>query len=412
MSYERKRRGVTGAQPPPKRSRQEVRNPPKPTTRSSGFVTSTNCQVCKNARRKAKDCIQESNFVCIDIPVSLLYKGIHTPQERLSKEQRVEKNKLKEQFLRRVCGLRNSGGGILLVHLVGLSSRDRYPGKLNEFTDDLLVKLINDGSLFADCFSKQWLDAKEELKDYYDFISITVRPKKQAVVTVNFMTKIPFDWKIEDPQACNIQALLSIRKTFNHKTPQVRGGERKYRSLHESRNVQHKAFKAEKGEEKNLKSLLRDIPALEKYIWEDQRLREYITSFSKLDRGGSYFFGISEEDRTYERKRYVSKHLVDHGLPLSERKLEKLKIYLLRRVQSDIFCCSYDGKKLNIDASDLVHIANHHTKDNKYVLEVATSAVEGLVFYEAEGPRSFAIKEGEIIRIPFCKWFDTFISRR
>ncbi|XP_071104192.1 uncharacterized protein [Haliotis cracherodii] len=394
------------ASPPPKRPRRE----PQITTRSSGLVTPQRCRDCRDACKKAKLHIQESNFLCIDIPVGLLYEPIRNTRQGviLSKEQRVKKKKLQSEFLEQACGLRNSGGGILLVHLVGLSSRDKYPGKLDEFTDDLLVKLIDDGTLFVDCFTKKWLDVKKELSDYYDFISITVRPRNQSVVTVNFMTKIPFDSKIEDPRACNIQGLLSTRKTFRNKTPRVRGQEGRYLLLHESRNVQHKAFKAEKGNEKKLKSLQRDIPALGQHIWEDQRLREYITSFSKLDQGGSYFFGVAEEKREYRRKNYVSIKLVDYGIDLSRRDLKALKHNLIRKVQSDILCCSYDGETLNIEAHDLVVIDHHLTEDNNYVIEVAVGAVEGLVFYDARGPRSFAIKEGELTRIACREWFNTF----
>ncbi|XP_046329955.1 schlafen family member 13-like isoform X1 [Haliotis rufescens] len=407
MSDTRKRRADSRASPPPKRPRRE----PQITTRSSGPVTRPRCRDCSDACKKAKRHIKESNFLCIDIPVCLLYERIPNTSQGviLSKEQRVNKKKqLQSEFLEKACGLRNSGGGILLVHLVGLSSRDRHPGKLDEFTDDLLVKLIDDGTLFVDCFTKQWLDEKKELSDYYDFISITVRPKNQSVVTANFMTKIPFDSKIEDPRASNIHGLLSTRKTFRHKAPLVRGRGRKYRLLHESRNVQHKAFKAEKGNEKKLQSLQRDIPALVQYIWKDQRLREYITSFSKLDKGGSYFFGVAEEKREYGRKKYVSIKLVDHGINLSRRDLKALKHNLIEKVQSDILCCSYDGETLNIEAHDLVVIDHHLTKDKNYVIEVAVGAVEGLVFYDARGPSSFAIKEGELKRITCCEWFNTF----
>ncbi|XP_048247469.1 uncharacterized protein LOC125377577 [Haliotis rufescens] len=98
----------------------------------------------------------QSNVLCMAIHVNYIH-GLakeNREQNKRKKEKRAIKTK---ELLKNVTALRNSNSGHLLIHFVGREKEDTFTGAFDEFADDKLQTLIQDGSLFTDVYTKRFL---------------------------------------------------------------------------------------------------------------------------------------------------------------------------------------------------------------------------------------------------------------
>lgn len=324
------------------------------------------------------------------------------------KRERV--NKL-EELVKKVTALRNSKGGILLVHITGLDRGDRFLGYFDEFVDEKLNKLIEDGKQFVDTYSRVWLSDELEFAAANSFVCLTVK-SSSSVSTTDFKTKIPLDSAIENPSTTNILSLLAQRRKFSDRDPQIRGNLQNLAQLNESRNVQLKAFLLET---KKREELLKNVSSLCDYIWRDLRLREYISAFTKVESGGSFFLGIEEKELGSKHGDYFTKIVQVHGVPLPVNVHGPLKDRIVDVVNQNLLICNYDGEKIQIPnnfVEIVFHNASEYTRNNSantdvdvYVVEVSVKQTTGIVFYESSGPKSFRLVKNRIVPVDGKRWF-------
>lgn len=301
---------------------------------------------------------------------------------------------------RYVSALRNSKGGAILVHITDLDKKDRNLDHFHELVDARLNDMIEDGCLFVLTYKKNWLPC---LNDNYQFVAVVVSPST-LVVTVDFKTKTPLDNSIVDPSVTTIQHMLASSQTFGSIKPILRGID--IEDIDESRCIQAKSFQSSFSE-------LLDVSRVSdfiQYIWENLKLKYYVTSFSKIDVGGSFYLGVDEVDVQYCT--YSSKALLVKGFEYPESLHTGFREGLIGIVQSELLVLLKNERGIVfVEPQDLIAVDFHPVsgRDESYVLEVAVAAVEGIVFYDKEGPEAYQIDDrGSVCRIDKKDWYRRF----
>ncbi|XP_046555709.1 uncharacterized protein LOC124264968 [Haliotis rubra] len=220
------------------------------------------CQTCSELfRKKDKIFSAENKFLFLHAPSVL----INLPNEKLLPEKKsdrkVDRDTLVLKLKKYISALRNSGGGVILLHICDLDREDKYLDHFHELVDVKFNQIIEDGSLFIQVYKKNWLycladcsddegesgddtdeDSTEEATDYNlyrDVVGVTVVPSF-SVATVNFKTKLPLDNGVVDPVNTEIVQFLKWKTLFQNVTAQIRNLDNLDR-LHESRCMQFKS---------------------------------------------------------------------------------------------------------------------------------------------------------------------------
>lgn len=248
-------------------------------------------------------------------------------------------------------------------------------------------------------FFRNWLSDKPGFELYKDILFVNVM-KTNCFTTTYFNTRIRTDFENQQPSALSITAILS--KTFYepYSAPKIRGIGSLWH-LYEDRHIELKAYKAKPEE---LLSHQQDETTLTRYIWENLKLKDYITSLSKVKGGGSYFVGIREKEKSF--KKYVSKEPCIDGCEIYVDFQNKFSKHLYEVVHCDLVVPSINGAFIDAP-SDVYDFAFHevnNTNPQKYVLEVAIRYVDGIVFYD-QGPKAYMINcDGVIDSMDRCEW--------
>ncbi|XP_046574194.1 uncharacterized protein LOC124282286 [Haliotis rubra] len=352
---------------------------------------------CANCERVSKEYCKRSSDANIFL--------IHTNRSVVKHKAKNSptKSKVLDLIKTRAAALRNSKGGSILVHLEGQDRSDRCLEYFDEFISKGLTALIEDGSLFVNVFTREWLSASKVYKDHADFVLLRVG-KTESISTVDFNTKVRNDIENEHPSTVNIVSLLSNKDGERYSKAKLLELPGDTETFHESRHVEHKAFKPQ---QKKILQLERDEDSVFDYIWSGLKLKDNITSFSKYFGGGSIFVGIAES--TIEET--GSKVLTGVGFDIVDA-----EGYHLKHISKDVFEIGIDKetfyKKLTdkitqntslLYASgrftteipqDLVKLKLHPVSPtNRYILQVAVGYVEGIVFYDKKGPRTYFVKD-------------------
>ncbi|XP_046565741.1 uncharacterized protein LOC124274410 isoform X2 [Haliotis rubra] len=251
---------------------------------------------------------------------------------------REEVKIFKDEFLRKVCSLRNMRGGVLIIHVTEKSvekgpSLDDFDQKVGEE----LSRMVEDDTMYVENYDRRWYMEQQTCVDkhgqshnktvYLDYIIVSVKGSS-SVSTKDFNTLVTWDGSKERPKAREISRLLwksNLQPCFPDEPMddcEFVEGERV--DLYESRDIQLKRLF-----EKDLVKDLHDHPSLADKslayriafrLTEKLHLLEYLTSFTKLKNGGSFFCGIEEEkivmvmEKSKSSKKNKKKKKKGHGL--------------------------------------------------------------------------------------------------
>ncbi|XP_046579242.1 uncharacterized protein LOC124286844 [Haliotis rubra] len=445
----------------------------------------------KEALKTYRDISTQSNVLCMAIHVNYIH-GL-AQENREQTKRKKEKRAIKaRELLKNATALRNSNSGHLLIHFVGREKEDTFTGAFDEFADDKLQTLIQDGSLFTDVYSKrllsdyatdldklqkkqqevlqeisgkleaktkeqlraqeqleklrlkaketldeQLLDAilqqrqkvvdtvkeieslqniklKEEkklsvcidkatLKDtrhYTDFLVLYVEGGVY-LTTSDSKTKIALDERIINPSDQTLIRFLKSKPQFRSVHPNA-NTLRGLTKLHESRSVQFKGyFKGKDTDEKTVH-----------YMLDDHRLLEYISAFSKLPDGGTYFFGIAEKETSINGSPYKSKFMEIQQVPVGIQQNVEAKIK--EGVSKGVLICDYDGHEIHNDIVNVFFIPS--SRDNEqpdvtvktpeqFVIQVHVQPVSGIVFYDKQGPLAYRVEADTVKPYSVKQWF-------
>ncbi|XP_048250452.1 uncharacterized protein LOC125378646 [Haliotis rufescens] len=345
------------------------------------------------------------------------YEDEHKGGPRLAKIQlhaeysiiRGKKSKEKSSFLgivaKTVSALRNSGGGVLLVHVEGISSEDKCLEYFDEFVVKTFTNLLEGGELYTDSYERYFLSDEPKFTDVSDVLVVKVS-ETAGVVTVDFNTKANND---NENLVINSLTLLEVlNKTETNPKDQaiLRNLPCNVHTFYEDRHIQLKAFK---DNTEQIQRIQANVGKLTDHIWHILKLKDNITSMSKLVQGGSYYLGVNEKkvltERGYQTK--VS-DIVGFKLHVNQASLIE-SIY--RKVETDLCVLTRHGKFTDAP-SDLINIAFHPTQRQHFVMEVAIRYCDGVVFYDRDGPRSYILDEklNTVRRMNNVEWLEKFRS--
>lgn len=342
------------------------------------------CQVCLHA---ARDVTTAETVTTFDMEKAVVYGS-----GRRVTNLKTRRRELLAKFCNRVCALRNSGGGILLIHFQGNNeTQSRDLNAFDELVDLKLNAMIEDDTLFVDNYERSWLD---------DNVVILKVKSSPSCSTSDFKTKIPLDNCLIDPSARNIPQLYNLtpedRSSQMQPQPQVFiDWSTNFVPLHESRNTELKSF--------GIGFVVpTDIQEKALLIWEALKLRENVTAMTKLLSGGSFFCGIEEE--LVDTGDYKMKRSKVCGMTLAEGELEELRRFLLEKVRTDMMWTNRTNERIEppIDAVDILF---HKVREETFVMEVIIKFFDGLVFYDKDGPECYVVNSDlKLRRVEFAEW--------
>ncbi|XP_071095457.1 uncharacterized protein [Haliotis cracherodii] len=331
--------------------------------------------------------------------------SIHTERAIYLKKSQ-ERNKTRDELLKRLSALRNSGGGVLLIHVNGTRAGDRCLKYFDEFVGSIVTRLLEPGEVYANTYKRQWLqDILEYCADSAVFIhirvaAVTAVTDVKGVATVDFNTKLGKDYENVIPTT---QQLLTVRSHRRTSTGPAITGLTDDSKLHEDVHIQLKRFlpKPQSSDE-----IQQDATTFVEYLWNQLKLKDSITSMSKIPDGGSYYLGIGERVNTSEDGTYttVIPDVRGFELKLDQGELEET-------LKSKLRDCVLLGRSENTFTdvpSDLIAIAFHPIPSDhqRCVLRVAVKCVEGVVFCDRCGPRTYMMENGQICRMEKGMWLE------
>ncbi|XP_067670213.1 uncharacterized protein [Haliotis asinina] len=230
-----------------------------------------------------------------------------------------------DTFFKNVCSLRNSKGGVLAIHVQ--NKNDSYGPCLDDFDQKVskdLSFMIEDDSPFVYNYQRRWFvdDSGEYNKAKY---IVVIVKGSSSVSTKSFNTLVPYDGSKERPRARELAMYVSENRKCGCCSENVKTGykEGEYVDLIESRGVQFKSMSEEDLKKDSLDH--RDMGRVEQIVYrliEKLHLLEYITTFSKLVTGGSFFLGIEEEKQPTMAVNSPLKHEGDERKCGARQKLE------------------------------------------------------------------------------------------
>ncbi|XP_071103871.1 protein SLFN14-like isoform X1 [Haliotis cracherodii] len=298
--------------------------------------------------------------------------------EKQKKEKQKRKHKERDRIFERICALRNSRGGILLIHFTHMDDSDQFLGLVDELIDDRLNELIEDGSIFHESYFRDWE------KNEPNCLSITCNPSS-TISTANYNTHINLNKGFARPTILNMRYILSKDRSCREYK------EKSLDELQESSNVQLKSFR-------NAQNVERDNWAL--HIMEELRLKEFISSFANQQGGGYYFLGVAEQDDG-EIDTYKTRKVSIEGFELNKIHHEKLKSEILDQFVSKMLFLKQDISTIDRDAiTKTLKVTFHKVRGlaHTFVLEVYVHPFSGVVFFDRDGPESYRIDENNRIR--------------
>ncbi|XP_046583699.1 uncharacterized protein LOC124290902 [Haliotis rubra] len=363
------------------------------------------CSRCTEVRNRYTD---KENREPVNklLPIHIEYKILTEGGKRRQGEEpkRTRKRRFADQVAKAASALRNSGGGVLLVHVQGTSQADRCLEYFDKAVRNKLTGLLENGELYTDVYERKCLCQIGTFEDITDFVQITVG-KVESVCTVDFNTKANNDSENLSINSSNIQVLLRKTETQAGSVPTAKLPDN-VQDLHENRHIQLKTFQTTR----EVTSIEGDAKQLTDYIWSQLKLKDNITSMSKVVGGGSYFLGVSESKLT-TKEGYTTKKPEYTGCKLDISQ-ESLREHIYKKLETDICVLDLDGQ-FTEGPRDLIDIRFHTVPRldvGLVVLEVAVRYCQGVVFYDKEGPRTYyvtdsgATKTANVCRMNRSEW--------
>ncbi|XP_048246458.1 uncharacterized protein LOC125377396 [Haliotis rufescens] len=373
-------------------------------------------------RKFLKNVSPKCNVLSTGLHVKYLF-GVGKEKQDKPRKKKEKRDCKAAELLRKVSALRNSNSGYILVHFVGLAPGDSFTGAFDEFADPKLHDLIQDGKQFCDVYRKETLKSHCACKDFGDFLVLYVGAAS-TVTTSRFNTKTTFDDCIIDIPAATLKTFVRERKAFKetfHTIPGVTHAD-DLLNVRENRSLQLKSnFEQKEGDQ-----------ALAEYIIKNLKLAEYISAFTKTECGGSYLYGVHEENCFLEGYGYETKVIRIQPVVLRDR--TAFKDTLEDNIGNLVLVCDYDGNEVSPDPNIFqvqfipstaakkecdprvnCESGNHgHGDVDPVVVHVSARPVSGIVFYDKQGPLAYRYdKQFKLItRINIKDWVRALTRRR
>ncbi|XP_046573071.1 uncharacterized protein LOC124281101 [Haliotis rubra] len=230
-----------------------------------------------------------------------------------------------------------------------------------------------------------------KVHSYTDFIVLYVEGGV-SLTTSDPKTKISLDDRIIDPSD---QTLITFLKQRRHLTDLYR--ERRFEDLqvlNENRSIQFKGYY--KGEETDANIV--------GFMFDDYKLLQYISAFTKIPDGGSYFFGIAEKDVPFID--YKSKKVEMQYVPIKDH--EKVALMIKERITESVLACDYDGninQVIHVDVFFIPSSQEHASESKELAIQVQVRPVNGIVFYDKEGPLAYKVEKDAVSKYTLIEWF-------
>ena len=384
---------------------------------NNNICFSSGCQTCSK-----KD----------DLPFSGV---IYTADENLFSKTVGEEQEQEElnKFLQIMNALYNQGSGAVIVH----TDEPHRLNKFDEKVDNELHNMITDQSCFTDCFERFHYDDKH--------IVFRVKPKERRLSTLVPNTRISVEHGTVDPSQAQLQYLNETASRKQDDTPTSAnevtlilekdkevfvGLKSRKVAFQESRHTQAKQFpkrtiKLLKDESKTTEERIRQLA---NDCVKGRRLCKYVSAFSKLDGGGSVYFGLEEKKinsvkrwRRVEDEEYKDVFTVHHpefsawkdgnvycvareedvpvknevktgeficqGISLNSEERRLLSKYIKEKIKTDMLWLSRFRSPFPVQ----VKFLNVPRTSDHCVVQVKVEKYHGLSFYKPEGPLSYEL---------------------
>lgn len=303
---------------------------------------------------------------------------------------RSQRNVQLQDFLRAINALLNSRGGGVIIHF-------KFPYKValfDEKVDDKLLQLIVDDTFFHENFERYFID-----ENHVIFRVITRKRRKYS--TLNFQSKISFDKGLDFPTQAQMERWMKY--VSNDDTSVDDQQSRQSGSITFVKDSVVREVIVDSRSHvflENSKLQAKSIPAncdISEYCWE--KVKEYISAFSKIRSGGSVFFGLKEE-RTDEKR---TGKLICEGISLEPSQRQQLINYLRSNITKEMLWLAQNSPLNPVDVK--FHPVNGGT-DNLCVIEIAIKYFHGVSFFMKDGPEAWVHKgtKRPLERIPFNEW--------
>ncbi|XP_071111918.1 uncharacterized protein [Haliotis cracherodii] len=332
---------------------------------------------------------------------------LHAEYSIIRGKKSKEKSSVLGKVAKAVSALRNSGGGVLLVHLEGISPEDKCLEYFDEFVVNTFTNLLEGGELYTDSYERYFLSEKPKFTDARDFLVVGVN-KTAGVATVDFNTRANNDNENLVITSLNLLEVLNKTETNTKNQASLRNLPDNLNTFHENRQIQLKAFKDNTGEIQRKQA---DVGKLTDHIWHILKLKDHITSMSKLVQGGSYYLGVNEKKVTVGGYQTKVADIVGFKLHVSQASLIE-SIY--RKIETDLSILTKQGKFTDAPRN-LINIEFYPIQQSElFVLEVAIRYCDGVVFYDRQGPRSYIFDEKNktVRRMSNDEWLQKLSSTR
>ncbi|XP_067659701.1 uncharacterized protein [Haliotis asinina] len=356
------------------------------------------CQKCEAVGKSYTSSYSSINIISIHTTRSIICAG------RKSGPEFEKKRKTLHRLGKIVSAWRNSGGGQVLIHVEGQLLEDRCLEPFDEFITRTLSNLLDDEELYVDTYVRHWLSEIHNFQCHADFILLNVKETKR-VATVDFNTKARNDIEIVPVTPASLSKCMISRQTNTDSQKFKRKGLcENIQCLHESRNTEIKCFHVDKLRNQTGKQVSKSPSDFVDYLWYDLKLKDNLTSMSKIEGGGSYYVGISENTLDIEKYRTKLPYIDGFYLEFEasdiirdiKAKLQSDSIAL----QTGTFCSVPD---------DLIEVCLHSISGTKRrVLEVAVRWYDGIIFSDKDGPRAYEVKNNAIQRMDKTTWLERF----
>ncbi|KAK7094430.1 hypothetical protein V1264_005993 [Littorina saxatilis] len=358
-----------------------------------------------------------------------------------------------KEFYKYINGLLNNKAGAVVIHAKDRNCLEKFDQKV----DSKLKDLVSDGSMYHCVFERSYFDQTHLV------YRLKTSSRKRPMSTLDFKTKVSHNKGKDAPSYINITVfvgeLCSSKPHPNatcareyvfeqgNEIPRKVNGLPTDEVLQESMSIQ-------------AKSLLNcKLSQLAEHCWENGKLKEYITAFTKIKGGGSVFFAVSEEKKEepawislsqdivdvtkkgkvdkwqiWQDKKvsnptlyYVAKKskitekktgkFVTEGVQLTEQERRDFRQQISERVENEL---TWVGIQDHADTVKVFfHSVQKTTTGDVYVIEVRISNYHGLCFYDKDGPESYVCRFPEpgpmftartkLDRVPLYDWVQSFI---
>ncbi|XP_067659811.1 uncharacterized protein, partial [Haliotis asinina] len=357
------------------------------------------CSKCETVGNSFQSENHGVNFIIIHTTRSIICAG------KKSGPLLEKKKKTLDRLGKIVSAWRNSGGGHILIHVKGQLPEDKCLEPFDEFITRTLSDLLDDEELYVDTYKRRWLSGIDGFQGNADFILVSVK-ETSGVATADFNTKVRNDIENVPLTSASLFTCMVSRQTNTKK--QLKGLCENVQDLHESRNIEVKSLHADKLKNQIAKQISESPSVFADFIWHHLKLKENVTSLSKVEGGGSYFVGISED--TLEIERYRTKLINIDGFCLKFEESEIIQA-IKAKLQSDTTALS-NGTFHSVP-EDLIEVRLHGIPGTeRRVLEVAVGCFDGIIFSDKDGPRAYEVKNNAIHRMNKEAWLERFQAKR